>query len=534
MEQLYKTAKYLLDKYGNALSEKVIFQIDKSFEGDDYRVEKEGKKFVLLGNSVVAFNAAVGKVMRLGDAACNKTFRFEKKLRGTYFANHFYNFYHTAPIEKVFDYMEELALWGQNVFSLWFDMHHFSSINDPHAQEMIVRMEKYYKKAKELGMKTVYGNQGNEYYYESEQRLRAECSTESGLYQAKPVGFYYTELCPSKPESVTLLLESFRELMKRFQKVGIDYLGFGPYDQGGCTCKDCYPWGANGFFKISKLKAAIAKEYFPEVKIILSAWRIGVFCHEEWEPFLTAVKNDGDWFDCMLVDVVAEHPDELYALGYPVICFPEISMAASPWGGYGAMPIPGTIKQYFTSKWTRCAGGWSYSEGLFEDINKVVTLELFRDSTLEIKDIVKEYAAYYFKGDFSEEIAKLILALEETAWRNVFDKNGNNCDYPSGEQTELPIVKIHLTANIEKIANSFAELDKKLSKEIKENWRYRMLYLRALGDYELMKNGGEPNEKTDEIYGQLADIYLTEENTDYVVAPFTRASFLRNRSEGAL
>ena len=98
MEQLYKTAKYLLDKYGNALSEKVIFQIDKSFEGDDYRVEKEGKKFVLLGNSVVAFNAAVGKVMRLGDAACDKTFRFEKKLRGTYFANHFYNFYHTAPI----------------------------------------------------------------------------------------------------------------------------------------------------------------------------------------------------------------------------------------------------------------------------------------------------------------------------------------------------------------------------------------------------------------------------------------------------
>ena len=48
------------------------------------------------------------------------------------------------------------------------------------------------------------------------------------------------------------------------------------------------------------------------------------------------------------------------------------------------------------------------------------------------------------------------------------------------------------------------------------------------------KNGGIPNEKKDEIFGQLSDIYLSEKNTDYVVAPFTRASFLRNRADGDL
>ena len=534
MKELYTSATYLLNKYGKELSEKVTFQIDKSLINDDYRIEKENEKIILSGNSAVAFNAAVGKFIRLGEKAYNQTFRFEKKVRGTYFANHFYNFYHVAPIEKVYDYIEELSLWGQNFFVLWFDLHHFSSINDPHAQEMLDRMEKFYRKAKELGMNTLLIHLGNEYYYESDQKLRAECSTENGLYQAKPVGFYYTELCPSKSEGEKLLLESFRQIMEYFQKVGIDYLCLSPYDQGGCTCKDCYPWGANGFYRISKLKTKIAKEYFPDIKIICSTWRIGAFCHGEWEPFLNAVKNDGKWIDYIVSDVNAYLPDEIYSLGVPVLCFPEISMAAVPWGGYGAMPIPNDVKNVFAAKWVRCAGGYSYSEGLFEDINKITVLELFRDSTLSVREIIKEYVSYYFEGYFTEELTELILDLEQTGYRNVFDKNGNACDYPSGMQTELPIVKIHHPENIEKIAKCFIDLDKKMPEQIKRTWRYQTLFIRALGDYELVKNGGIPNEKTDAIFGRLSNIYLSEKNTDYVVAPFTRESFLRNRSDGDL
>ena len=73
-----------------------------------------------------------------------------------------------------------------------------------------------------------------------------------------------------------------------------------------------------------------------------------------------------------------------------------------------------------------------------------------------------------------------------------------------------------------------------MPEQIKKTWRYQILYLRALGDYELIKNGGIPNEKTDEMFGQLSNIYLTERNTGYAVAPFTRESFLRNRSDGDL
>ena len=48
-----------------------------------------------------------------------------------YLATHFRNFYHRAPIQEVEAYIEDLALWGYNAITVWFDRHHYSSIHDP-------------------------------------------------------------------------------------------------------------------------------------------------------------------------------------------------------------------------------------------------------------------------------------------------------------------------------------------------------------------------------------------------------------------
>ena len=53
-----------------------------------------------------------------------------------YFASHFHNFYHDAPVEAVERYVGELALWGINALMVWYDMHHFTGIDDPAAQAM--------------------------------------------------------------------------------------------------------------------------------------------------------------------------------------------------------------------------------------------------------------------------------------------------------------------------------------------------------------------------------------------------------------
>ena len=57
----------------------------------------------------------------------------------------------------------------------------------------------------------------------------------------------------------------------------------------------------------------------------------------------------------------------------PMVGFPEISMYETfPWGGFGATPLP----RHFPSQWDavklRSSGGFPYSEGISEDLNKVL------------------------------------------------------------------------------------------------------------------------------------------------------------------
>jgi hypothetical protein len=44
-----------------------------------------------------------------------------KPIHGMYFASHFFNFYHVAPIEQVYRLQEDLALRGCNALMAWYD-----------------------------------------------------------------------------------------------------------------------------------------------------------------------------------------------------------------------------------------------------------------------------------------------------------------------------------------------------------------------------------------------------------------------------
>ncbi len=171
----------------------------------------------------------------------DETVTYNSDFRAVYFANHFYNYYHAAPVEELCDYLESLALWGQNTLALWFDMHHFTSLSAPSAQQMLQKMVRLFEKAKALGMKTSLTHLANEYYTGAPKALLAENSTQSGKYKQKLGGYFYTELCPSNQQGEALLLTSFAQLLEAFGSVGLDYIMLWPYDQGGCTCDRCYP-----------------------------------------------------------------------------------------------------------------------------------------------------------------------------------------------------------------------------------------------------------------------------------------------------
>lgn len=512
----------------------VDFLDDADCVGDEYRIEKRDGKISVFGNTAVAFNAAVGYLIRHQETGIeeNVAVTFASDFRAVYFANHFYNYYHAAPVDELCEYLESLALWGQSALSLWFDMHHFKGIDDPDAKKMLDKMLCLFKKARHLGMKTSLTRLANEYYTGASPELLAENRIHPKRYNKKLCGFYYTELCPSVLAGERLLLSSFEELMEYFAPVGIDYVMMWPYDQGGCTCQKCYPWGSNGFFKLAEKQAEIARRYFPNVEMIFSCWRFDAFTKGEWQSVIPRIKNEGDWIDRLMVDINSEFPAELGELNKPICSFPEISMyRAIPWGGFGANPFPLALQRKFQSAGKGCRGGALYSEGIFEDINKAVALELMRDPLVDPRKTVLEYCSYHFGVEYAERLANVILRLEETLRRGTYLASGERNDYPSEKPIAFHRYVIENNGDVDGIAAELLEIEKKLPLRIRESWRYQLVRIRALGDAALLENGGVPSEKSDSIFSPLVDIYHAQ-NAYYFVAPVTRESVMENRGEG--
>lgn len=451
----------------------------------------------------------------------------KEKICGIYFANHFFNFYHEAPIGEICKYIDELKNEGQNAVCLWFDMHHYSGADDVGAREMLEKMNALFSYAHSVGMKICVTLLANEYYKNAPAELRAENSTENGLYHSKLNGFYYTELCPSRHEGRRLITESKRELFGALSEQP-DYIILWPYDQGGCTCEKCFPWGANGFYSLAKEEAKLAREFFPGVKIILSAWLFNAFTDGEWDAFFKRLKNDVIWFDFLMVDIFANLPNQIKNLGVPVLSFPEISMkGAVTWGGFGANPYPAAIKEKFAKVTDFVDGGFAYSEGIFDDINKAVVLALYADPKKEVREIVLDYAKRYFGCDAAKDVCELVFGLEKTLPRRLAARNGKVLpEYPSECFKELPKIVFENSDMIRDLFKKAVEIDERLSEPVKKSWRWRILYLRAVADYFLYKNGGFPSDESDRVYAELEKIYYAQ-GTPFFLSPITRKSVMR-------
>lgn len=508
----------------------ISFCEDKTLCGDDFRIEKNDDSTIIYGNTPVAFNAAVGKMLRNGIENTQSFFcHFDEEIRAIYFANHFHNYYHCAPIEEVLDYLESLALWGQSTVWLWFDMHHFSSIEMPEAKEMIGRMKRIFAKAKSLGMKTALTKLANEYYAGAPKEVLAENSTKSGLYKAKMGGFFNTEICPSVAAGKRLIFQALEEFLAAFDDTGIDYITLWPYDQGGCSCEKCYPWGGKGFYDLSKEIASIIKEKYPNTQVGISTWYFDCFTANEceFETFFRRFEKEKVWFDYVISN--ENHPTlECLQGRVPILSFPEISMSVTPWGGYGAAPIPTKIAGELDKYGAYCNGCMVYSEGIFEDINKIICLEKCRDKKCDVREIVKEYCSVLVGKELAGELTDLVFDLETTLPRFGVNAKGERMDYPAEKPKELYTFLIKRQDLVQNVYDRFVALNEKIPNAAKQNWRYEILYLRAWGDYELCKNGGVPNDETDRIYTRLVQIFHAE-NAGYFVSPITRESIMANR-----
>ena len=530
-DEILRSAEDLL-KRRSTLEETFCFRISSDLKEEEYSIEKNKNILIIRGGTASAVMFGAGRLIREPDFRGKSS--PDKSFRGIYFATHFGNWYDNAPESEIDLYLEDLVIWGCNCIKIWFDRHQFRNIMSPAAQKKLKNLRAILKKSASLGMKTFLTSLANEAYADSPAELRADwVGMKNGYKRANLSGHYHVELCPSRPGSIDLLLHWHEEMFDAFSGIPIHYYGISCYDQGGCTCADCAPYGANGYWKIIPRLSDLIRSKSPETKIVVNTWRFNVFTSGEWE-FLRAHQDLYEKYaNLIFVDNYDLENLRKVPFDIPAIGFTDISMGKQlPWGGYGTNPCPTFLDEFRLEK--RLSGNSAYSEGIYEDMNKVMLLGTEWDADCTTWEMIRKYAAFYFGEKTQEPVLEAIRLMEQNMNHSaeVEQDKQKYCAYFTDQiDPEKPWRMYYDTPDLDKErAGKCLELIKKaesfMDQEKKCSWRWRIVRLRAEIDVALV-NGIDP----DEAMFELQKIYCCTESTKPCLIPPARSSWEKIISE---
>lgn len=525
---LKKSAKRILNLRQIEISDKgfdyeITVSVSNVFSGERFVIDADETKAEIIASDSLNVHAGLGRFFTesrfdgiggFRPYTGKIDFTPAKSLRGMYFATHFYNFYQTAPIEKVYEVIEDLALRGCNNLFVWFDMHHFNSMQDPDAVELADRLHDMLKYANRIGIKGSFTLLANEAFSNSPESMRAEWWIQNG-YTMLPDDHYHLEICPNKEGGLEEILRERREMFEKFKDLDIAYISYWPYDQGGCTCSKCAPWGANGFLKILPAFKKLLNEYFPKAEVIVSSWYFDKFVPGEWDAFYPRI-TDGSlcgskyimsfFFNGVLPDVIAKKgvPD-----GIKFVDFPEISMyTCNPWGGFGAIALPNFLNTTNEKSGHLYDGGYPYSEGIFEDINKYITQTYYTGLYTDAEDAILSYVKFEFcvDGEDAELLAKAIIKSEtaQAKTKAYAEKTGSTNRYT-----------VINSSDVQFVYDIFQKYDKILPENIRKSRNFRLWYIRSVIDRELTLCDGYP------LKSDICQKYMKEINEFYYANSMT-------------
>ena len=412
-------------------------------------------------------------------------------LRAVYLATHFNNFYEAAPLEDVKRYVQDLGLWGYNTVLIHYPTWQFAGLTDPAARKWIERFRAVLTAARQCGLQVGLLQCPNQGYKTAPGELRGV--KVPGNFR----GNFGVNLCPSRPDARKVLLQVYDELLDEFKETGLDWFEFWPYDEGGCSCGSCSPWGARGYVSISKEIAGHVRARSPNCKVILSTWS---FENEndanpdgEWVGLAKDLAEDKSWVQYLMADGHDNYfPKYLLETGIPgglpLLNFPEISMfGMNYWGGYGANPAPAHFQMLWDRVRQKAVGGAPYSEGIYEDINKAICAQFYWQPDRKAEETVKEYLAFEFSPDTAEDLLETVRIFEQNHQR--------------GGIRESALRAFELVQKAEE----------KMTVRARESWRWRIFRLRALIDKEMFQRKGRlEGEALKKAFEELTRIYHAE------------------------
>jgi len=481
----------------------LVLNVDDRLPVEAFRIHEQKAAIWISGGSARGLLWGIGKFLRTSGyddarfqpSSWRGTSAPQGTLRGIYFATHFHNWYHQATEAEIARYMEDLALWGVNAVMSIFPMINLQDWHDPQAEPAMARLRQTAKTARDLGLQFVTGL-NNAFFINAPKSIRATPLPDP----TRRRGNSGHPICPSDPQGYVYILGQTQQLFERLADVGLDAVMFWPYDEGGCACAKCSPWGSNGYLKLSRDQAHLGKRYFPQLKTILSTWMYDTPPEGEWQGLTDALAKEDQWVDYILADSHEDFPRYPLEVGVPanlpLLNFPEISMWGNwPWGGFGAHPLPGRVQRLWNQVKHLVKGGFPYSEGIYEDMNKAVVAQFYWNRDQSAQATLKEYISYEFGSGVTEEVLAIIETFENTA---------------SAAYLKQPV-------DVEAVRRAYdtAEaLQNRLPEWAKNNWRWEILRLRALLDHERFVNQGLNSPAAEKALLRLIKLYHCQLETD--------------------
>ena len=500
---------------------KVSFVIDESLGGENAVVKVADGKAEVRGARFRAVVAGAGVLLRAMKFSAKNfelddgEYRFEPKMkyREVYFARHYDNWYHRASVDEFIRYFEDLMLWGMN------------AVHDPIAYPIVDASKAkesdrvaYLASSKALGIRAIELDVDLSVRGGGNKGPRNLPSKYRSLHHYKGKGSTVFNVCPARPGAMEYLKNLHRDACE--QRKGFEYTAcrYGPYDEGGCHCGDCYPWGGNGYVKLIEEMRDINEKYKPGLKHIVSTW---FFDREDWKLFYEYLEKQ-DWIDYIMVGhagspsvggIIPKYiVDNPIPKNIPVITFPEISMYGRfPWGGTGANPLPKKFEQLCRAQEKVSMGFSMYSEGIYEDLNKIIINSLSVDPSRTTDSVLAEYANWELPGADPAEFVKLTKMLEDIYLMRIKGRRGITAVSVAAYLKDAPKAELDRRAVV---ATDALDLANKINGDIlprcRTNWRWRQIYLRTVIDAANYRTRDVRNPESMAAYGELITMYHAE------------------------
>ena len=491
---------------------KVMFVIDESLGGENAAVKVANGRAEVRGARFRALVAGAGVMMRAmrfngtSFELADGEYRFSpaKPFRQVYFARHFENWYHRASTELIVRYFEDLMLWGMNALHdpIAYPVCESLKANDVDRASFRATSLALSRRAEELDVDLTVSGGSNAGPRTMDAKYRSQ-------HHYKGKGSTQYNICPERPGALDYLVKLRTDHNRQCEGLRITGCRYMPYDEGGCHCDKCYPWGGNGYIKLIERFRDVNKSLNPNLKHIVSTW---MFDREDWKRFYAYLEKQ-DWIDCIMADSGSDFPKYLrenpLPKDIPVVTFPEISMYGRfPWGGTGANPQPARFERLFRQAEKIVSGFSLYSEGIYEDVNKIVINGLYVDPSRTVDSILAEYANWELPGSDPADFISFVKKLESIYPMRIKGRKGIAGVSVTLYLRDAPGSEISRRAAVAKEAFELAKkIDGGIIPRCRRNWRWRQLYLRAQIDESIYRTRNIRNPDAVLAYGELIDLY---------------------------